>query len=200
MESVKLFLAGVCATLLLLSCAPKNVIVLLPGPEGKTGSILVSNRGGEQLLGLPKQATAIASVEAHPSRPITMSDEEIQATFGWALTALPQPPVHFVLYFRSGGVELTEESRKLFEEVLATVLSRKSSDVSVVGHTDRVGSREANYQLGQERTGMVRQILISQGLDPEFIDTSSHGEDNPLIKTGDNVPEPRNRRVEIVVR
>ena len=42
--------------------------------------------------------------------------------------------------------------------------------------------------------------LASQGIEREFIEASSHGEDNPLIKTDDDVPEPRNRRVEIVVR
>jgi outer membrane protein OmpA-like peptidoglycan-associated protein len=200
MEPIKTILASMFVAVFLMSCANKNVIVLLPGSEGKTGRILVSNRGGELLLAEPKQATDIASADAAPSTPFPMSDERIQAAFGEALSALPQPPVHFVLYFRSGTAELTEESRKLLDEVLSTTGSRKSTDVSVVGHTDRVGSREANYSLGLERTGMISRMLVSQGIDRDFIDASSHGEDNPLIKTDDNLPEPRNRRVEIVVR
>ena len=200
MALIKTILASIFFTIILFSCANKNVIVLLPGPEGKTGRIVVSNKGGDRLLTEPKQATTIAYADVAPSTPFPMSDEKIQSTFGNALTALPAQPVHFVLYFKSGTSELAEESRKLLDEVIATVASRKSSDVSVVGHTDRVGSREANYRLGLERTGIVRQILVSQGIDQDSIDVSSHGEDNPLIKTDDNVPEPRNRRVEIVVR
>jgi outer membrane protein OmpA-like peptidoglycan-associated protein len=200
MASIKTILASILVTIILLSCANKNVILLLPGPEGKTGRIVVSNKGGDLLLTEPKQATAIASADVAPSTPFPMSDEKIQATFGNALTALPAQPVHFVLYFKTGTAELAEESRKLLDEVIATTVSRKSSDVSVVGHTDRVGSREANYRLGLERTGIVRQILVSHGIDQDSIDVSSHGEDNPLIKTDDNLPEPRNRRVEIVVR
>ena len=39
-----------------------------------------------------------------------------------------------------------------------------------------------------------------QGVDPSTLDISSHGKDNPLVPTGDQVSEPRNRRVEITVR
>ncbi len=38
------------------------------------------------------------------------------------------------------------------------------------------------------------------GVDPKGIRTTSHGEGNPLIPTKDNVAEPRNRRVEVIVR
>lgn len=200
MKSIKTILASMLVTIFLLSCAHKNVIVLLPGNDGKTGRIEVSNKGGGLLLVEPKQATTIASADAAPSTPFPMSDEKIRTTFGDALAALPLPPVHFVLYFKLGRAELTEESRKQLDEVLSTARSRRTTDVSVVGHTDRVGSREANYRLGLERTGMVSQMLVAQGIGRDFIDASSHGEDNPLIKTEDNVPEPRNRRVEIIVR
>jgi outer membrane protein OmpA-like peptidoglycan-associated protein len=37
-------------------------------------------------------------------------------------------------------------------------------------------------------------------VDPSIIDITSHGKDNPLIPTGDQVAEPRNRRVEVTVR
>ena len=43
-------------------------------------------------------------------------------------------------------------------------------------------------------------ILQGKGIDPSVLDITSHGKDNPLVPTGDQVPEPRNRRVEITVR
>jgi len=200
LKTVKNLVVAIIALLLLESCAKKNVFVLLPGPDGKTGRILVSSGGGEQMLTEPKQATTVKRPDALPAKPFPMSDKEIEATCGEALTALPQPPVHFLLYFKSGSTELAEESRKMLDKVLYAVKSCQSTDISVVGHTDRVGSREANFKLGMERTELVRQMLVSQGVDGDYIDTSSHGEDNPVIKTDDEVPEPRNRRVEVVVR
>jgi outer membrane protein OmpA-like peptidoglycan-associated protein len=200
MKTVKTLFLSLLTLLSLASCASKNVVVLLPGPEGKAGRILVSNEGGKQLLTEPNQATAIASQNVSPSAPFRMTDENIRATYGEALAALPSAPIHFILYFKTDSTELTDESRKLLEEILSTTLSRKSTDISVVGHTDRFGTREYNFKLGLERAGLVKQILVTQGIDPDFIDVTSHGEDNPLVKTDDEVAEPRNRRVEVVVR
>ncbi len=200
MKAVAALLLSLSTLFLLASCANKNVVVLLPDSDGKTGQVLVSNKGGGQLLTQANQATAISAPNASPSTPFPMTDEDIRARYGEALGALPPSPVHFTLYFESNSTELTGESKKLLDEILSTTLSGKSTDVSVVGHTDRVGSRERNFRLGLERAAIIKQVLVSHGVAADYIDVTSHGEDNPLVKTDDNVPEPRNRRVEVVVR
>jgi outer membrane protein OmpA-like peptidoglycan-associated protein len=183
------------------SCARNgNVFVLLPGPDGKTGEIRVTSKGGTQILRQPKQTVVVQSAESAPSLPMSMNEEKIRENFGDALSALPAPPVHFTLYFNVDSAMLTGESQKSLQQVLTAVVSRKSTDVSVVGHTDRVGTREYNYRLGLGRARMIANILICKGIDRAFVSVSSHGEDDPLIKTGDGVPEPRNRRVEVIVR
>jgi outer membrane protein OmpA-like peptidoglycan-associated protein len=73
-------------------------------------------------------------------------------------------------------------------------------DISVVGHTDTVGDKRYNYQLSLKRAMTVSALLTAKGVAPSIIDTASHGKDNPLVPTGDQVPEPRNRRVEVTVR
>ena len=200
MKSAMPILVIFCALLPLVSCAARNEIVLLPGPEDKPTRIIVSNKGGTQVLSVPYQATSIRTQTDAPSPPYQMTADKIRETYGDAIAALPVPPVHFLLYFKAGTTDLTDESRKLLEEVLSTSLSRKSTDMSVVGHTDRVGSRENNFKLALGRAELVKQVLVSQGIDPDFIDATSHGEDNPLIKTDDEVSEQRNRRVEVVIR
>jgi outer membrane protein OmpA-like peptidoglycan-associated protein len=129
-----------------------------------------------------------------------MKEEEVFKIFGEALSAQPEPPLRFLLYFQSGTVELTAESQRQISEILAAIEARKSKDISIVGHTDRVGSREANYQLGLERVDSIKAILVDKGVDPSGIEVASHGEDNPLVETEDEVEEPRNRRIEITVR
>jgi outer membrane protein OmpA-like peptidoglycan-associated protein len=188
-------------SLLLASCAAdRNVVVLLPDSNGKTGSIVVSNQAGSQIISEHKQATMISSPTTAPSLPAPMDDETIQRNFGAALSVLPSPPIHFILYFKTDTTELTDESRKLLAKVLPATVDRKSTDVSVVGHTDRVGTREYNCNLGLERALLVKKMLVYVGIDQALIEVTSHGEDNPLVKTADEVPEPRNRRVEVVVR
>jgi len=63
-----------------------------------------------------------------------------------------------------------------------------------------VGKKGYNYSLSMNRARAVASILAGEGIDPSVLEITSHGKDNPLVPTGDQVPEPRNRRVEITVR
>ena len=188
----------------LASCAARSkksvVVVLLPGPDGKTGQIVVSNEGGSRVISNPGEATEIHSATVAPSEPFAMKIENINDDFGEALSALPSPPIHFILYFHTGTTILTDESRKLLAKILPEVSSRKATEVSVVGHTDTEGTRKMNQQLGMERAMEIKKLLVSQGIDPRIIEVTSHGEGNLLVKTPDDVPEPRNRRVEVILR
>jgi flagellar motor protein MotB len=51
-----------------------------------------------------------------------------------------------------------------------------------------------------KRALMVRNLLVEAGLDGSAIDATSVGELDLLVKTADETPEPRNRRVDIFVR
>lgn len=193
--------ACVLAVFFQASCTKNgNVFVLLPDPAGKTGEIRITSKGGSQVLREPNQAVEVKSAETAPSIPAPMKDEKIRETFGDALSVLPAPPIHVTLYFKFDSVALTRESRNSLKEVLPSIAEHKSVDVSVVGHTDRVGTREYNYSLGMKRARIVEKIIIREGIDQSFVSVSSHGEDDPLISTGDDIPEPRNRRVEVIVR
>jgi len=195
-----LMLSAACAT------APKapppsvqDVFILLPDDQGKTGAIIVSGAGGKRLLSEPGQAVTVAP-GAPPGKPFIMPMEEVRTLVGPALTALPKPPLRFILYFPHDDFELTKESRAKVREVIRAIKERPPGDVSVVGHTDRVGTRRYNYLLSLERAQAVASFLIAERVDPSILAIDSHGEDNPLVPTGDEVSEPRNRRVEVTVR
>ena len=72
--------------------------------------------------------------------------------------------------------------------------------MSIVGHTDRVGRAEANAALALKRAESTRERLVEAGLELKRVEVSSHGENNPVIPTADNVAEPKNRRVEVTIR
>ena len=72
--------------------------------------------------------------------------------------------------------------------------------VSISGHSDATGSVQLNDALSRQRADRVRTLLLERGVPARLIDVSSHGKGNPLITTPDGVPEPRNRRVMVVVR
>jgi outer membrane protein OmpA-like peptidoglycan-associated protein len=179
---------------------PANLFLLLADPGGHTGQIIVSNPAGSQELNRTGAATQVASATEAPSAPFQMDQNQIARVFGEALAAQPALPAHYILYFDSNSTQLTPESRKLIPEVLRSIQERSSNDVSVVGHCDTTGNREYNQKLSLMRAQAVGQLIIAGGIDPSFLEITSHSKDNPLIPTGDNVAEPKNRRVEITVR
>ncbi len=191
--SIGIFLLSSC-------CPPKTTIVLLPDPDGKVGHITVSNSGGEVEMTKASEATYISGKKTKPKSPTILAEEKIQGIFSQVLAILPQQPLHFILYFQKNSVLLTEASFHKIPEILESVTERESQDISVIGHTDTSGNKQYNLTLSAQRAVAVSEILSSNGIDSGVIGTTSHGEENPLIKTADNVQEPRNRRVEVVVR
>jgi len=202
-------LAGILLSLAVLAgCAsspPKaaprtqDTIVLLPDASGKTGSIVVSGGGQEVRLSETNQAVVVRE-GSPPGKPFVMEEKELSAFAAPALKALPPPPKQFILYFEHNTAVLTGKSRALLATVMKTIKERQPVDISVVGHTDTVGDRDYNYRLSSKRARAVADLLVAQGVDRSILDITSHGKENPLIPTGDQVHEPRNRRVEVTVR
>ncbi|HEX7520146.1 MAG TPA: OmpA family protein [Candidatus Deferrimicrobium sp.] len=195
-----LLLAAACATPLKPPPpASHDIIVLLPDDQGKTGAIVVSSAGVERRLDRPGQ-TVMVEAGSPPGLPTVMPEQEVFAFAGPALAALPKPPARFIIYFKHDSADLTMKSQALLQKVLETIRDRAPVDVSVVGHTDTVGKKAYNYALSLKRAKAVASILLGKGVDPSTLDITSHGKDNPLVPTGDQVSEPRNRRVEITIR
>jgi outer membrane protein OmpA-like peptidoglycan-associated protein len=84
--------------------------------------------------------------------------------------------------------------------VIDAVRGRVAPDVSVIGHTDTIGTQQRNAALGLERAVLIRDLLLQTGLDRSVVEAVSHGESELLVPTADNVVEARNRRVEVTVR
>ena len=198
-EALFLMLLASCATPVPPPVPKQSMFLVIPDPEGKVGQITVTNRTGTQVLDQPRQGSTVQSANDAPSPPSTLDETEIKRIFGEALAAQPAGPARFILYFKDDSEELTPESEMLLAEVFRTMRARGGLDISVIGHTDTIGTRDYNYQLSLRRARKVADLLAAQGVDRNILDIESHGEDNLLVKTADQVREPRNRRVEITV-
>ncbi len=192
--------AALISMLFVVGCAKKTTFVLLPDPDGRVGEIAVTTDKGTRIVSKADHATQVSSAQKLPSQPEKMDQEAIQEKFGMALAADPGQPATFSLYFQSGTNQLTAASSNLLPDILAAITSRKSKDISVVGHTDRVGAEDLNYRLSRKRAHTIKSLLVSKGVEPDLIYVDAHGENNPLIATADEVAEPKNRRVDVTVR
>lgn len=184
---------------LLAGCAPftDRVILLPAGDGGKTGALQVKGSHGDVLLADP-----YAQADVKAGRPILLASnaQSVAAVYGDLLAMQPMRPRRFIVYFELGGDTLTPESAPVLEQLIAALATTPGADLVVIGHTDRVGSVEANDRLSLQRATTVRDLLVTAGATADRISTAGRGEREPLVATDDEVPEPRNRRVEIKLR
>ena len=114
----------------------------------------------------------------------------------------PEGQVTFVdqflhIYFESGSARIDAQGAAMLDRYSEQVVTPLRCGVTIAGHTDRVGSRDANLALSQRRAEAVAAYLRSRGL--ERFTVEGFGETRPLVDTADEVAEPQNRRVEIYV-
>jgi outer membrane protein OmpA-like peptidoglycan-associated protein len=184
--------------------SPKgDLFVLLPEPDGKAGSIRIANAGGYQVLDKPGDTTRVEDFNNPPIAPQPLDEKGIANIFGDALSAQPDSTARFqsfTLWFKSDKTQLTDVSKKMLPEVLRVIHIRKATEIHIAGYTDRLGTEQHNLKLSSRRANFVRDFLISKGIQSSALFVSFWGESRPLVYTGDEVAEPLNRRVEVMIR
>ncbi|MER2539407.1 MAG: OmpA family protein [Azonexus sp.] len=186
--------------LLLAGCAgQRETYAVLPDAKGQAGSLTVTPKEGAPVKLNGAYASAVGKPGSAPEA-AKLSEEEIKAAFAEALSARPDAPLRFTLYFKEGSDELTPDSAKELERVLAEIRKRPAPDLIIVGHTDRVGLLADNDRLALKRAEKMRGEMVRQGLPADSVQAAGRGEREPLVPTADEVAEARNRRVEMLVR
>lgn len=173
---------------------PQSYVVLLDDGEGRVGTITVTGPKGTVVVDRLAQGALLDG-----SAPFAVEEARIRRDFTDTLAARPEPPQRFLLYFETGGAQLTAASQALLPTLLAVARARKALAVSVIGHTDTEGDAEGNEKLGLQRAQIVLKQLQEAGLTADALLVESHGKRNLLVPTPDNTPEARNRRVEILL-
>ena len=186
----------VCVFLLAACAGPQSYVALLPSLDGTVGKVVVHGQRGEQNLVSARQGALLDGSKP----PFEVSNEQIERDFGAAMRARPQPAEQFLLYFETGGAELTAESKTLLARIVEQALARPSVDVSVIGHSDTQGSAQTNETIALQRATAIAEQLRALGLRDTLMEVQSHGKRNLLVQTPDETPEPRNRRVEVTLR
>jgi len=207
MKKPSTFLIGLVFFSLLTGCArhqaKRDMIVLLPDPDGKVGTITVTTNGGSQVVDKAGYVIEIEEINKAPDAPKPVNENEMNEVFRAALSAQPDSSnrfLLFILYFEHDTTKFTHESKGLFPEFLKTIKNRKPNEVYVVGHTDMVGTEAYNIELSSKRARYVKDLLVSNGIKPGTFFVSYYGKSRPVVPTKNDVPEPRNRRVEVIIR
>lgn len=180
--------------------ATQNLIVLLPDDGGTVGKVTVTNSGVTRELVESYSGLRVERPDAPPGTPFRVDPVEVNRVFGSSLDILPAAEASFTLYFLLDSATMTPESEALLPEIFKAIQERHSTDIEVIGHTDTTGTTESNIVLGMKRAQAVAEVLRSRGMDTANMSVTSHGESDLLVPTPKGVPEPKNRRVEVIVR
>jgi outer membrane protein OmpA-like peptidoglycan-associated protein len=111
------------------------------------------------------------------------------------------PAISLTVRFATGSAELTDQARRVLDELGKALTSEdlRPFRFRIEGHTDTVGSVGLNQSLSERRAAAVRAYLTSRfGVEGDRLIAVGLGETRLAVETGDNVDEPRNRRVQIV--
>jgi outer membrane protein OmpA-like peptidoglycan-associated protein len=104
--------------------------------------------------------------------------------------------------FKFGKTELPDEAKSRIDQVVSQLKGQAGKDlyIEIEGHTDNVGSKELNYNLGLERAEAVKKYLYAQHQIPlHKINVISYGEDKPVAPNNTRDGRAMNRRVVIRV-
>ena len=111
----------------------------------------------------------------------------------------PAPPT-FMVFFDWDRSNLSPQALNTLQQAATAFKTRGGVRVMATGHTDTSGPEAYNMALSLRRANTVKAALVKEGVPATAIITVGRGEAGLLVKTGDGVREPQNRRVEIVVQ
>jgi outer membrane protein OmpA-like peptidoglycan-associated protein len=173
----------------------------------ESGAVLADQQQGFEgtAAGSPLIVTWSPSSDATVGRIEVFGYDEDGAYKGIAITPWAISIPHEEVNFRRDSAEIDDpEKPKLeasFTKVAEAILSHKDLgriSLFIAGHTDSVGTAAYNLQLSRARAQAIAGWFRKRGLKIP-IAFEGFGESALLVKTSDEVDEPRNRRVDYIL-
>lgn len=98
--------------------------------------------------------------------------------------------------FAFNRVELLPDYQNALRRAAAILKRQPHWQLQLTGHTDTIGTEQANYQLGMRRADTVRRFLVEQGVDAHQISISSAGKKESLEDPRSKTQRLSNRKVD----
>lgn len=103
----------------------------------------------------------------------------------------------FIVYFGWDVAKLSPLAQSFLNDVATEAKKQEPSSIAIKGYTDTSGPAAYNMKLSKWRADNVATYLAGKGVSRSIMDVRWFGENDLMVKTGPNVREPNNRRVEI---
>ena len=103
------------------------------------------------------------------------------------------------IYFKFNQYILSQNDKRILDLVVDVLDGYQEARVTLIGHTDNIGTEEVNYRFGESRARSARRYLTNKGIEVERITIASEGETKPIASNESDEGRAKNRRVEVVL-
>lgn len=105
-----------------------------------------------------------------------------------------------LLHFAFGKHQLNPKDRERLDALARYLKSDPEvKRIEIFGHTDNVGRKRSNDNLGKRRSQTVKDYLISQGISPNKFKLKSFGERRPATSNRTDKGRAKNRRASVIL-
>ena len=124
----------------------------------------------------------------------------------WASANSPSGGCYRFVFFAAGSAELSKFFKDALDSLMTTCAFVRQPDVVVlvVGHTDSLdGTPDNKMAISRARAEVVKDYLVSKGIDRQSIHMEAVGDTKPLVFERPNMVESdhsQNRLVEVYVQ
>ncbi|KKX48833.1 outer membrane protein OmpA-like peptidoglycan-associated protein [Sphingobacterium sp. JUb78] len=194
-------LFGSCSTIQNTNNTTKGGVI--GGVAGGALGALIGNKAGSTAIGTIAGAAIGGAAGVLIGKKMDKQAAEIAKTVEGA--EVTQAGEGIVVKFDSGILfdfnksDLKASARENIKNLVATLNKEQGTDILVIGHTDNVGSLDANQKVSENRANAVRAFAVSQGLASSRIRTEGRNFSEPLESNDTEAGRAANRRVEIVI-
>ncbi len=185
-------LLTLASTAILLAAATATIAPSLAADVVGADTIVRSLRGVKHLSAAP--ATT-------PATPAPVTPAPATAAAPPASPPEAQPAVSLPVLFATGSAELSGTGREQLDRLGAALKDPQlaAAHFRIEGHTDTAGGDADNQVLSERRAYAVVDYLISRyGVARAQLTAAGMGKQGLAVPTGDQVAEPRNRRVVVI--
>ena len=210
----KFILLAACATMILSSCGTWSNLAKGSAIGGGSGAAVGAGVGA--LLGKDAKSAAIGSaigaivgtgVGAIIGDRMDKKAEELAAIEGATVETvtdvnnLTSVKVTFDngILFAFNKSTLSDAAKKSLKDFATKMADMPETDITIWGHTDNVGTAEANQKVSQSRANAVRDFLASQGISKDRMVTEGKSYDMPVASNETDAGRAQNRRVEVYI-
>jgi outer membrane protein OmpA-like peptidoglycan-associated protein len=106
--------------------------------------------------------------------------------------------VTLYINFETGKSTIDPASAKTLDAAAAALKAAADMRAEVAGHTDNVGTPEANLTLSQDRAQAVMAALVERGINADRLTAKGYGQTAPIADNRSEEGRAKNRRVELV--